>query len=529
MIDNRKIGTWKNPVSGLADQPTQSASALKAVFDSNSNELKEALNGVIDDLKGTSGAENIGCGNTTVKGAIENLSGGISDTYTKTETDEKLSSKVDKEAGKSLSSNDYTDNEKLKLAGLPNETYSKTETDGKLENKVDKVSGKGLSSNDYTDAEKTKLAGIDEGANNYSHPASHSAVMIDETENRKFLTPDLKAMIENSAQFKGVAVSDSALPSSPQTGDMYKVSAQTVKNTKVYYEGALSTYDYCGTPVYGIAPYTALQGMLSAEEWTNLTTLWNECTDIYAFDVYNSNWVYITTINLSYYDCNDTPIANYTKPHLLTLGTYYYFVRANDVAVTATAPTHDFITKTVPEHIAIYNGTSWDMININEEESAKGWKLVSAGTVADECQAIQVISDNNIHSFSVTKTWIMLYFPLESAPSNAQYENTSMKQIRGELLKTGTVFTTLIAFSVDGVPKDGDAKYINIYMEALSNNRTVGEVSAYKGSEDYAAQSITRNVSARNVQITYPIKGIGVRTNGYFHPGVQYEIWGYEE
>ena len=36
--------------------------------------------------------------------------------------------------------------------------------------KVDKVEGKGLSSNDYTDEEKAKLAGVEENANNYVHP-----------------------------------------------------------------------------------------------------------------------------------------------------------------------------------------------------------------------------------------------------------------------------------------------------------------------------------------------------------------------
>ena len=36
--------------------------------------------------------------------------------------------------------------------------------------KVDKVEGKGLSSNDYTDEEKDKLAGVEENANNYVHP-----------------------------------------------------------------------------------------------------------------------------------------------------------------------------------------------------------------------------------------------------------------------------------------------------------------------------------------------------------------------
>lgn len=42
--------------------------------------------------------------------------------------------------------------------------YTKTETDTLLGGKVDKVNGKGLSTNDYTDTEKTKLAGIEEGA-----------------------------------------------------------------------------------------------------------------------------------------------------------------------------------------------------------------------------------------------------------------------------------------------------------------------------------------------------------------------------
>ncbi|MGL4680852.1 MAG: collagen-like triple helix repeat-containing protein, partial [Plesiomonas shigelloides] len=39
-----------------------------------------------------------------------------------------------------------------------------------ISGKVDKVAGKGLSTEDYTSAEKTKLAGIAEGANNYTHP-----------------------------------------------------------------------------------------------------------------------------------------------------------------------------------------------------------------------------------------------------------------------------------------------------------------------------------------------------------------------
>lgn len=43
-----------------------------------------------------------------------------------------------------------------------------------LSGKVDKVAGKGLSTNDYTTADKTKLAGIAAGANKYVHQ-SHTA------------------------------------------------------------------------------------------------------------------------------------------------------------------------------------------------------------------------------------------------------------------------------------------------------------------------------------------------------------------
>lgn len=39
-----------------------------------------------------------------------------------------------------------------------------------IQTKVDKVDGKGLSTNDYTNDEKSKLAGIESGANNYTHP-----------------------------------------------------------------------------------------------------------------------------------------------------------------------------------------------------------------------------------------------------------------------------------------------------------------------------------------------------------------------
>ena len=57
----------------------------------------------------------------------------------------------------------------LDMDGL---VYLWTQLKGLLGNKVDKEEGKALSTNDYTNDEKTKLANIAENANNYVHPDS---------------------------------------------------------------------------------------------------------------------------------------------------------------------------------------------------------------------------------------------------------------------------------------------------------------------------------------------------------------------
>ena len=59
LID-RKVNDWSQAVSSLDDKPKMTAAALKAAFDSNSNQLKPAINGIIDDLTGSQGASNIG-------------------------------------------------------------------------------------------------------------------------------------------------------------------------------------------------------------------------------------------------------------------------------------------------------------------------------------------------------------------------------------------------------------------------------------------------------------------------------------
>lgn len=60
-------------------------------------------------------------------------------------------------------------------------TYTKTDVNDKLDTKVDKVDGKVLSSNDFTNDLKTKLEGITAGANKYTHPSGDGNLHVPAT------------------------------------------------------------------------------------------------------------------------------------------------------------------------------------------------------------------------------------------------------------------------------------------------------------------------------------------------------------
>jgi hypothetical protein len=85
-----------------------------------------------------------------------------------------IGTKVDKVAGKGLSTNDYTDAEQTKLTGI---------AAGAQVNTID--AGGGLAALDAT--ADTKLEGIETGANKYAHPVTHPAgIIVQDAANRFF-------------------------------------------------------------------------------------------------------------------------------------------------------------------------------------------------------------------------------------------------------------------------------------------------------------------------------------------------------
>lgn len=78
-LTDNKITTWTNPIVNEADRPQRSAADMKAIFDSNSNQLKKALNGLIDALTqsggGDIGASVEGMAGNNVQALIAELKG----------------------------------------------------------------------------------------------------------------------------------------------------------------------------------------------------------------------------------------------------------------------------------------------------------------------------------------------------------------------------------------------------------------------------------------------------------------------
>lgn len=75
-----------------------------------------------------------------------------------------VDNKVDKEEGKGLSSNDYTNTDKELVQSIPNKANTSDVNDA-LENKVDKIPGKRLSTNDYTNIDQMMVQTISGKAN----------------------------------------------------------------------------------------------------------------------------------------------------------------------------------------------------------------------------------------------------------------------------------------------------------------------------------------------------------------------------
>ena len=95
------------------------------------------------------------------------------------------------------------------------DTYSKTEIDNKLATKVNVEIGKGLSSNDYTLTEKTKLGTVETNANYYVHPSSHQTGMITESSALTNLETS-----ENATQHEINLAIDSKINSSVEWSDI---------------------------------------------------------------------------------------------------------------------------------------------------------------------------------------------------------------------------------------------------------------------------------------------------------------------
>lgn len=172
-LNEKKITSYTDNVKNLSDYPSDdgiTAAQLKAIFDGRTDkEVKSAINGIIDELTATTGAAQLG----TKDGSSVQTA---------------LDSKVNAQAGKGLSTNDYTTAEKQKLSGIAAGAQVNTVTSvaGKtgavaltLSDVADTVTKKSMTAD-----ERAKLSGIAEGATKTIVDAALSATSTNPVQNK---------------------------------------------------------------------------------------------------------------------------------------------------------------------------------------------------------------------------------------------------------------------------------------------------------------------------------------------------------
>lgn len=161
-----------------------------------------------------------------------------------------LGTKVDKIEGFGLSSNDYTTEEKNKLAGLSDPKPATTENNGLM-----------------SSADKAKLDGIEAGANNYTHPVYEAKqaglyrVSVDNTGH--VATADKMTSEELAAE--GVSPADHTHDLG-ELVDTLETSADAVEDADTVMVGAtVTSNDGSATTKYTRRPLAALQNWIKAK------------------------------------------------------------------------------------------------------------------------------------------------------------------------------------------------------------------------------------------------------------------------
>lgn len=234
---------------------------------------------------------------------------------------------VRKEDGKGLSANDFTTEEKEKLAGIAEgannyslPTASDTTLGGvkigenvqitkgvisvDLSGKVDKVEGKGLSTNDFTTAEKTKLAGVAEGANKYVLPVASASVL-----------GGVKAGKNITIAADGtLSVDQQKIDLSPyaKTADIEETYAKKSDLTTVYkYRGSVDTYADLPVngqtvgDVYNVVAADTANGINAGDNVAWNGNSWDNLSGVVDLSAYAK----AADVDKTYMKINDFPLA----------------------------------------------------------------------------------------------------------------------------------------------------------------------------------------------------------------------------
>ena len=403
-----------------------------------------------------------------------------------------VSNKVDKVDGKSLSTNDYTNESKMKVDAIPENpkytdtVYDDTEIKDKVEKldsavsgKVDKVVGKDLSTNDFTNAYKSKL-------DNLSIPTK----LTDLENNAGFITNTVdnlseyynKGQVDNLLNGKQATIEDlAAIRSGAALGATSIQFHQDISGKVDKVEGkGLSTNDYTNEEkekldsisimtgassqadgVSGLVPrptkFDSIRYLRGDGTWTIPTDTNNPLLAIDSIEIFEDYiisgeiydfhmvWIGEDSTEYSYID-----IVGVSKTITFYNGSMY---NVEAVILETGVSFHaniDYITQTLPEPAAddsgktirIVNG-KWVKQSVDGNPTTGSSNLVTSGAVASGLSTVMEFVNGKQNSLS-TKQMNAVNSGLTSA-DKTKLDNIDTTPIADStnLISSGAVYTAI--------------------------------------------------------------------------------------
>lgn len=409
-------------------------------------------------------------------------------------------------------------------------------SDNKLSTKVDKVTGKGLSTNDYTTTEKDKLANISPNANNYAHPDKHLPSIITQDENNRFVKDSQISDWDSKATTDEATPVTKGLMSSNDKTKLNEIESGAQVNTITSINGATGDITGLATDISVDNKIGVLQENV-ATNYSTRTELNNHTLkdEIHVTQIKKNEWDAKSNFSGKYNDLTEIPLEFSPTSHEHVINQVTGLQNALDSKTPLTS-TGDLTALTTEDKTSLVNALN--EVNAKPSGGSSEYVLINVDSTTQTYSALQnvagykkvriIVKDIARQEGSASTGVITLSLMVGTIGSNGY----AQQSIFGSATTDATRIILLNApangasiqkriNSIIDIDLESDIGYTDAISWAEGNwNQLTGIESGY------LVEKFTRVIGHRTSAVTTPINSVQVLHPDLYRFRGTIEFWG---